>query len=108
MQHPVPRISAKNQVTIPVAVLEEAGLRAGDQSLPLALGVATHQPSEAIGVASARLRGAHPISLPDANSLATARSADAEIASFDEKVLRAARLEGIATAAASGGRPRQH
>jgi AbrB family looped-hinge helix DNA binding protein len=27
----VPRISTKNQVTIPVAALEEAGLRAGDQ-----------------------------------------------------------------------------
>ncbi|MGI8729930.1 MAG: AbrB/MazE/SpoVT family DNA-binding domain-containing protein [Solirubrobacteraceae bacterium] len=27
----MPRISAKNQVTIPVAALEEAGLRAGDR-----------------------------------------------------------------------------
>ena len=27
----VPRISAKNQVTIPVAVLEEAGLQVGDE-----------------------------------------------------------------------------
>jgi AbrB family looped-hinge helix DNA binding protein len=27
----MPRISTKNQVTIPVAVLEEAGLHAGDQ-----------------------------------------------------------------------------
>jgi AbrB family looped-hinge helix DNA binding protein len=27
----MPRISAKNQVTIPVGVLEEAGLRAGDR-----------------------------------------------------------------------------
>jgi antitoxin component of MazEF toxin-antitoxin module len=27
----MPRISAKNQVTIPVAALEEAGLRRGDQ-----------------------------------------------------------------------------
>ncbi|HEX6537715.1 MAG TPA: AbrB/MazE/SpoVT family DNA-binding domain-containing protein [Candidatus Dormibacteraeota bacterium] len=27
----MPRISSKNQVTIPVAALEEAGLRAGDQ-----------------------------------------------------------------------------
>ena len=27
----MPRISAKNQVTIPVSALEEAGLRAGDQ-----------------------------------------------------------------------------
>jgi bifunctional DNA-binding transcriptional regulator/antitoxin component of YhaV-PrlF toxin-antitoxin module len=27
----MPRISAKNQITIPVSALEEAGLRAGDQ-----------------------------------------------------------------------------
>jgi antitoxin component of MazEF toxin-antitoxin module len=27
----VPRISAKNQVTLPVAALDEAGLHAGDQ-----------------------------------------------------------------------------
>jgi bifunctional DNA-binding transcriptional regulator/antitoxin component of YhaV-PrlF toxin-antitoxin module len=27
----IPRISAKNQITIPVSALEEAGLRAGDQ-----------------------------------------------------------------------------
>lgn len=33
----VPRISAKNQVTIPVAALEEAGLRPGDQVLIEAL-----------------------------------------------------------------------
>lgn len=31
------KISAKNQVTIPVAVLEEAGLRAGDQVVVEAL-----------------------------------------------------------------------
>jgi AbrB family looped-hinge helix DNA binding protein len=33
----VARISAKNQVTIPVAVLEEAGLHAGDQVVVEAL-----------------------------------------------------------------------
>jgi AbrB family looped-hinge helix DNA binding protein len=33
----MPRISAKNQVTIPVAVLEEAGLHPGDQVLVEAL-----------------------------------------------------------------------
>jgi len=33
----VPRISAKNQVTIPVAALEESGLRPGDQVLIEAL-----------------------------------------------------------------------
>jgi AbrB family looped-hinge helix DNA binding protein len=33
----MPKISTKNQVTIPVAVLEEAGLRAGDQVVVEAL-----------------------------------------------------------------------
>jgi predicted nucleic acid-binding protein len=56
-----------------------------------ALGVAIHQPSEAIGVAAARLRCAHPISLPDAYCLATARQVDALITSFDQKIIRAAR-----------------
>jgi bifunctional DNA-binding transcriptional regulator/antitoxin component of YhaV-PrlF toxin-antitoxin module len=33
----MPKISTKNQVTIPVAVLEEAGLHAGDQVVAEAL-----------------------------------------------------------------------
>ena len=33
----MPRISTKNQVTIPVAALEEAGLRSGDQVIVEAL-----------------------------------------------------------------------
>jgi AbrB family looped-hinge helix DNA binding protein len=33
----MPKISAKNQVTIPVAALEEAGLHAGDQVVVEAL-----------------------------------------------------------------------
>lgn len=35
----MPRISSKNQVTVPVAVLEEAGLHAGDQVIVEALEV---------------------------------------------------------------------
>ena len=70
------------------------------------LGVTIHQPTEAVGVAAARLRGAHPISLPDAYCLATARYANAQVASFDEKVLRAAELEGIATTGTAARRPR--
>jgi predicted nucleic acid-binding protein len=61
-----------------------------------ALGVVVHQPSEAVGVDAARLRGKHPISLPDAFCLATARHAGGAIASFDRKVLRAAEAEQIA------------
>jgi predicted nucleic acid-binding protein len=62
-----------------------------------ALGVTTHQPGEAIGVESARLRSMYPISLPDAYCLATARHTNARVASFDEKVLRASEREGLAT-----------
>lgn len=61
-----------------------------------ALGVVVHQPTEALGVEAARLRGQHPISLPDAFCLATARHTGGAIASFDRKVLRAADAEQIA------------
>lgn len=64
-----------------------------------ALGVAIHQPGEAIGVEAARLRRAHPISLPDAYCLATARQSGASVASFDQKIIRAADTERIARAA---------
>jgi predicted nucleic acid-binding protein len=60
-----------------------------------ALGVTVHRPGEALGVEAARLRSAHPISLPDAYCLATAAHAGGSVASFDEEVLRAARSEGI-------------
>lgn len=60
-----------------------------------ALGVETHRPTEAIGVDAARLRARHPISLPDSYLLATARRIGATAASFDRKILRAARAEGL-------------
>lgn len=64
-----------------------------------ALGVAIHQPGEAIGVEAARLRRSHPISLPDAYCLATARHIGAAVASFDQKISRTAEAERIARAA---------
>jgi predicted nucleic acid-binding protein len=64
-----------------------------------ALGVAVHQPGESIGVEAARLRCRHPISLPDAYCLATAKHAGGSVASFDHKVIRAAEAERIAYAA---------
>lgn len=64
-----------------------------------ALGVAVHQPGESIGVEAARLRCRHPISLPDAYCLATAKHAGGSVASFDRKVIRAAEAERIAYAA---------
>ncbi len=60
-----------------------------------ALGVEIHRPGTAVGVEAARLRGRHPISLADAYCLATAKQADAPVASFDRKVLRAAEDERI-------------
>lgn len=65
-----------------------------------ALGVIVHRPSEAIGIDAARLRSRHPISLADAYCLATARQASASVASFDAKVIRAARVEQIAATSA--------
>ena len=60
-----------------------------------ALGVTLHSPTEAIGVDAARMRGRHPISLPDAYLLATARHSGGTVVSFDRKVVRAAEAEGI-------------
>jgi predicted nucleic acid-binding protein len=60
-----------------------------------ALGVQIHQPGEAIGVEAARLRQTYPISLPDAYCLATTRQTGASLASFDERLMRAARSEKI-------------
>ena len=63
------------------------------------LGIAIHQPGEAIAVEAARLRSRHPISLPDAYCVATAAETDASLASFDEKVVRAAEAEGLSVRA---------
>ena len=60
-----------------------------------ALGVAFHSPTEAVRVDAARMRGRHPISLPDAYLLATASHSASTVVSFDRKVLRAAPVEGI-------------
>ena len=85
---------------------ERQRLRAAREAIA-ALDVAIHQPSEAIGVAAARLRGAHPISLPDAYCLATGRAVEAEVSSFDGKVVRAAEREGIGVTASAVRRPRR-
>jgi len=99
-------ISVVNLTEVLVApATERQRLRAAREAID-ALGVVTHRPNEAIGVVAARLRGAHPISLPDAYCLATARSAGAAIASFDQRVLHAAGLEGIPAASAEARRPR--
>jgi predicted nucleic acid-binding protein len=63
-----------------------------------ALGIATHTPNEAIAVEAARLRAEHPISLPDAYALATARHVGGQLVSFDRKVVGAAAKAGISGA----------
>ncbi len=74
-------------------------LRAAREAIA-ALGVTIHSPTEVIGVGAARFRGLHPISLPDAYLLATARQTGSTVVSFDRKVARAAAAEGIPVAAA--------
>jgi predicted nucleic acid-binding protein len=76
-------------------------LRAAREAIA-ALGVEVHRPGEAIGVRAARLRGHHPISLPDAYCLATAGHTGGTVASFDRKVLRAAEAEHLPIAAMAG------
>jgi predicted nucleic acid-binding protein len=62
-----------------------------------ALGIEVQVPNEAIAIDAARLRGRHPISLPDAYCLATARHTKATVATYDQTMLRAAAAETIPT-----------
>jgi predicted nucleic acid-binding protein len=88
-------ISAINLSEVLVApAADESQLRAARSAIA-ALGLAIHQPNETIAVDAARLRGRHPISLPDAYLLATARHLNGTVASFDGKVVRAAKAERI-------------
>ena len=73
---------------------EPAVLRSARRAIA-ALGIAVHAPNEAIAVEAARLRGRHPISLPDAYVLATARQLGSQPVSFDRNVQRAAEAEGL-------------
>lgn len=77
-------------------------LRAAREAIG-ALGIAVHQPSQTIGIQAARLRARHPISLSDAFCLATASRTGGEVASFDRKVVRAAKAERIPLTAMAGG-----
>jgi predicted nucleic acid-binding protein len=86
-------ISIVNLTEVLVAPAAQAKqLRAAREAIA-ALGISTHQPSETIAVDAARLRGRHPISLPDAYCLATAKQTGSTVVSFDEKLLRAAKSE---------------
>ena len=88
-------ISVVNLTEVLTAPSSDATKLATAREAIAALGVSVHQPSEAIGVEAARLRQRHPISLPDAFCLATAKQTRSAVSSFDEKILKAARREGI-------------
>lgn len=88
-------ISVVNLSEVLVAPARERATLLSAREAIAALGVEVHGPSEAVGVDAARLRGKYPISLPDAFCLATARHAGGRIASFDEKMLKAAQAEGL-------------
>lgn len=91
-------ISVVNLTEVLIAPAADAARLAAAREAIAALGVTIQQPSEAIAVDAARLRGRHPISLPDAYLLAGARHVGATIASFDRKVKQAAEREGLTAA----------
>jgi predicted nucleic acid-binding protein len=91
-------ISVVNLTEVLIAPAADASKLAAAREAIAALGIAMHQPSETIAVDAARLRGRHPISLPDAYLLATAKHTGSTIASFDRKVRDAAEREGLITA----------
>jgi predicted nucleic acid-binding protein len=78
-------------------------LRAAREAVA-ALAVIVHLPTEGVGVDASRLRSRHPISLADGYLLATAKHAAATAVSFDRKVVRAARAEGIPTSPGESAR----
>ncbi len=88
-------VSVVNLTEVLIAPAADVGRLAAAREAIAALGVTVHQPNEAIGVEAARLRQRHPISLPDAYCLATAKHTGSAIASFDEKILKAAKREKI-------------
>src|ERR1700678_4489677 len=91
-------VSVVNLTEVLIAPSSDIARLAAAREAIAALGVTVHQPNEAIGIEAARLRHRHPISLPDAYCLATAKHTSSAIASFDQKILKAATREGIRAA----------
>lgn len=85
-----------NLTEVLIAPARSAARLAAAREAIAALGITVHTPNEAIAVDAARLRGKHPISLPDAYALATARQVGASLSSFDRRLLQAADREGLA------------
>jgi len=90
-------ISVVNLTEVLIAPAANVARLAAAREAIAALGVSIHHPNEAIGVEAARLRQRHPISLPDAYCLATAKYLAAAVTSFDQKILNAAAREQIDT-----------
>jgi predicted nucleic acid-binding protein len=91
-------VSVVNLTEVLIAPSADVGKLAAAREAIAALGVTVHQPNEAIGVEAARLRQRHPISLPDAYCLATAKQTGSTLASFDQRILKAARRERVEVA----------
>jgi predicted nucleic acid-binding protein len=91
-------LSAVNLTEVLIAPAADPRLLRAARNAVAALGVTIHSPTEAIAIAAARLRGRHPISLPDAYLLATAMHTSSTVVSFDRKVALAAAAEGQACA----------
>lgn len=88
-------ISVVNLTEVLIAPSAEPRTLAAARAAIATLGVAVYHPNEAIGVDAARLRQRHPISLPDAYCLATAKHTGSAVASFDQKIVKAATREQI-------------
>jgi predicted nucleic acid-binding protein len=88
-------VSVVNLTEVLIAPSADVSKLAAAREAIAALGVSVHQPSEAIGVEAARLRQRHPISLPDAYCLATAKHTGSALSSFDQKILKAAQRERV-------------
>jgi predicted nucleic acid-binding protein len=88
-------ISVVNLTEVLIAPSADVARLAAAREAVAALGVSVHQPNEAIGVEAARLRQRHPVSLPDGYCLATAKHTGSTLSSFDQKILRAAKREGV-------------
>ncbi len=90
-------VSVVNLSEVLVSQASDRGrLRAAREAIA-ALGVTVHAPTETIGVDASVLRNRHPISLADSYLLATARHTVATAVSFDKRIARAAKAEGILT-----------
>ncbi len=91
-------VSVVNLTEVLIAPSADVSKLAAAREAIAALRVTVHHPNEAIGVEAARLRQRHPISLPDAYCLATAKHTGSALSSFDQEILTAANREGVKVA----------